>query len=121
MEVAPTDGIEIPSPPDKPVPILTNEEIAALLKACAVGRAAQVSDGHRAAHRRDLRPGYLTAGRPTPGRPPCAPRRRREGGLGQAGAGEHIEDLAARVQYPLAPWESAEHGSSRWAELPDRT
>jgi site-specific recombinase XerD len=38
LEVAPTDGIEIPSPPDKPVPILTDDEIAALLKACAVGR-----------------------------------------------------------------------------------
>ncbi len=38
LEKAPTDGIEIPSPPDKPVPILTDEEIAALLKACAVGR-----------------------------------------------------------------------------------
>ncbi len=38
LEVAPTDGIEIPSPPDEPVPILTDEEIAALLKACAVGR-----------------------------------------------------------------------------------
>jgi site-specific recombinase XerD len=37
-EKAPTDGIEIPSPPDKPVPVLTDEEIAALLKACAVGR-----------------------------------------------------------------------------------
>ena len=39
LEVAPTDGIEIPSPPDKPVPILTDEEIAALLKACAVPRS----------------------------------------------------------------------------------
>jgi site-specific recombinase XerD len=38
LEKAPTDGIEIPSPPDKPVPVLTDEEIAALLKACAVGR-----------------------------------------------------------------------------------
>ncbi|WP_369253091.1 tyrosine-type recombinase/integrase [Geodermatophilus amargosae] len=37
-EKAPTDGIEIPSPPDKPVPILTDDEIAALLKACAVSR-----------------------------------------------------------------------------------
>ena len=35
---APTDGIEIPSPPDEPVPILADPEIAALLKACAVGR-----------------------------------------------------------------------------------
>ncbi len=38
LEKAPTDGIEIPSPPDKPVPILTDAEIAALLKACAVSR-----------------------------------------------------------------------------------
>jgi site-specific recombinase XerC len=36
LEKAPTDGIEIPSPPDKPVPILTDEETAALLKTCAV-------------------------------------------------------------------------------------
>ncbi|GAA5649946.1 hypothetical protein [Geodermatophilus obscurus] len=42
LEVAPTDGIEIPAPPEKPVPILTDDEITALLKACAVprGRAA---------------------------------------------------------------------------------
>jgi hypothetical protein len=38
LEVAPTDGIEIPAPPEKPVPILTDEEIAALLKACTVPR-----------------------------------------------------------------------------------
>ena len=38
LEVAPTDGIEIPSPPDKPVPILTDDEIAALLRTCAVPR-----------------------------------------------------------------------------------
>ena len=38
LEKAPTDGIEIPRQPDQPVPILTDEEIAALLKACAVGR-----------------------------------------------------------------------------------
>src|SRR5918998_78763 len=38
LEKAPTDGIEIPDPPEKPVPILTDEEVAALLKACAVGR-----------------------------------------------------------------------------------
>jgi len=36
LEVAPTDGIEQPVPPDKPVPILTDEEITALLKACTV-------------------------------------------------------------------------------------
>ena len=38
LEVAPTDGIEIPSPPEKPVPILSDDEIAALLKTCAVPR-----------------------------------------------------------------------------------
>jgi site-specific recombinase XerD len=38
LEVAPTDGIEIPAPPEKPVPILTDAEIAALLKTCAVPR-----------------------------------------------------------------------------------
>ena len=38
LEKAPTDGIEIANSPDKPVPILTDEEIAALLKACAVPR-----------------------------------------------------------------------------------
>jgi site-specific recombinase XerD len=38
IDIAPTDGIEIPEPPEKPVPILTDHEIAALLKACAVPR-----------------------------------------------------------------------------------
>ena len=38
LEKAPTDGIEIPAPPEKPVPILTDKEIAALLKTCAIGR-----------------------------------------------------------------------------------
>lgn len=38
LDRAPTEGIEIATPPDKPVPVLTDEEIAALLKACAVGR-----------------------------------------------------------------------------------
>jgi site-specific recombinase XerD len=38
LEVAPTDGIEIATPPDKPVPILSDEEISALLKTCAVPR-----------------------------------------------------------------------------------
>ena len=35
---APTDSIEIAAAPDKPVPILTDEEITALLQTCAVGR-----------------------------------------------------------------------------------
>jgi len=38
LEVAPTDRIEIASPPDKPLPILSDSEIATLLKACAVPR-----------------------------------------------------------------------------------
>jgi site-specific recombinase XerD len=38
LEKSPTDGIEIPNSPDKPVPILLDAEIAALLKACAVPR-----------------------------------------------------------------------------------
>jgi site-specific recombinase XerD len=38
VDKAPTDGIEIATPPDKPVPILTDAEISALLKTCAVGR-----------------------------------------------------------------------------------
>ncbi|WP_138734870.1 tyrosine-type recombinase/integrase [Modestobacter excelsi] len=38
VDKAPTDGIEIATPPDKPVPILTDAEITALLKTCAVGR-----------------------------------------------------------------------------------
>jgi site-specific recombinase XerC len=38
LDKAPTEGIEIATPPDKPVPILTDVEIAALLKTCAVGR-----------------------------------------------------------------------------------
>jgi site-specific recombinase XerD len=38
LDKAPTDGIEIATAPDKPVPILTDEEITALLKTCAVGR-----------------------------------------------------------------------------------
>jgi hypothetical protein len=38
LDKAPTEGIEIPSPPDKPVPILSDEEIAALLRTCAVPR-----------------------------------------------------------------------------------
>ena len=42
VDKAPTEGIEIATAPDKPVPILTDAEIIALLKACAVprGRAA---------------------------------------------------------------------------------
>lgn len=38
LERAPTDGIEIPNWPDRPMPTLTDQEIAALLKACAVPR-----------------------------------------------------------------------------------
>jgi site-specific recombinase XerD len=38
LDRAPTEGIEIAVAPDKPVPILSDAEITALLKACAVGR-----------------------------------------------------------------------------------
>jgi site-specific recombinase XerD len=38
VDQAPTEGIEIATAPDKPVPILTDSEITALLKTCAVGR-----------------------------------------------------------------------------------
>ena len=40
MNKAPTEGIEIATAPDKPVPILTDSEITALLKTCAVGGTA---------------------------------------------------------------------------------
>jgi hypothetical protein len=55
LEVAPTDGIEIPAPPEKPVPILTDEEITALLMTCAVPPRPA----------RCLRPHRLEALRPT--------------------------------------------------------
>jgi site-specific recombinase XerD len=38
LDKAPTEGIEIATAPDKPVPILTDAEITALLKTCTVGR-----------------------------------------------------------------------------------
>src|SRR3954452_2723461 len=38
VDKAPTEGIEIAVAPDKPVPILSDAEITALLKTCAVGR-----------------------------------------------------------------------------------
>src|SRR3954466_5421832 len=38
LDKAPTEGIEIAVAPDKPVPILSDAEITALLKTCAVGR-----------------------------------------------------------------------------------
>src|SRR3954465_13425054 len=38
LDRAPTEGIEIAVAPDKPVPILSDAEITALLKTCAVGR-----------------------------------------------------------------------------------
>jgi site-specific recombinase XerC len=34
LEVAPTDGIEIATPPDEPVPLLPDDDITALLKVC---------------------------------------------------------------------------------------
>jgi hypothetical protein len=42
------DGIEIPTPPEKPVPILPDEEITALPKTCTVpGAARGVRPGDR--------------------------------------------------------------------------
>jgi site-specific recombinase XerC len=38
LDIAPTGGIGIPTPPEKPVPILSDEEITALLKTCTVPR-----------------------------------------------------------------------------------
>jgi site-specific recombinase XerD len=38
VDKAPTEGIEIATAPDRPVPILTDAEITALSKTCAVGR-----------------------------------------------------------------------------------
>ena len=38
VDKAPTEGIDIATAPDKPLPILTDSEITALLKTCAVGR-----------------------------------------------------------------------------------
>ena len=38
VDKAPTEGIEIATAPDKPVPILTDADITALIKTCAVGR-----------------------------------------------------------------------------------
>ena len=63
LEVAQTDGIEIPAPPEKPVPILTDDGLARLLKTCAVPRGA----GRR--HRRPPAPV------PAHLRPPLARRR----------------------------------------------
>ena len=39
LDRAPTESIEISVAPDKPVPILSDAEITALLKTCAVGRS----------------------------------------------------------------------------------
>jgi site-specific recombinase XerD len=39
LEVAPTGGIAIPAPPEKPVPVLTDDAIARLLKTRAVPRS----------------------------------------------------------------------------------
>jgi site-specific recombinase XerD len=53
IERAPTEGVEIPAPADKPVEILTDDELGRLIKACAVGKAktgafdAQVFEGRR--------------------------------------------------------------------------
>jgi len=46
LDKAPTEGIEIATAPDKPVPILTDAEITALLKTCAVGRGRPGTFAH---------------------------------------------------------------------------
>jgi site-specific recombinase XerD len=38
VEKAPTEGLEMPAPSEKPVRVLTDDELGKLLKACAVGR-----------------------------------------------------------------------------------
>ena len=52
LDHPPTDGIEIATAPDKPVPLLTDEEITALLKTCALASRLQVGRVRRRARRR---------------------------------------------------------------------
>ena len=53
LEKAPTEGLEMPDPPDRPVRVLSEEELSALLAACKVprGRAGRydrrIFDGRR--------------------------------------------------------------------------
>lgn len=53
LDRAPTEGVEMPARSDKPVRVLTDDELAALLKACAVPRARagaydrRIFDGRR--------------------------------------------------------------------------
>src|SRR4051812_47113953 len=51
LDKAPTEGIEIASIPDKPVPILSDAEITALLKTCAVGRGRSLARYSRSIRR----------------------------------------------------------------------
>lgn len=53
LERAPTDGVEMPAPADKPPRVLTEDELCRILKACAVGRGKggtfdrRIFDGRR--------------------------------------------------------------------------
>jgi site-specific recombinase XerD len=53
LDKAPTEGVEMPAPSEKPVRVLTDEELARLLKACAVPRGKagayerRIFDGRR--------------------------------------------------------------------------
>lgn len=53
LETAPTEGVEMPAAPDKPVRVLTDDELARLIKACQVPRgkagvfSRQIFDGRR--------------------------------------------------------------------------
>src|SRR5688572_27887783 len=53
VDKAPTEGVEVPQRIDKPVDVLSDEELARLVKACAVGRAktgsydARIFEGRR--------------------------------------------------------------------------
>jgi site-specific recombinase XerD len=53
LEKAPTEGLELPDPSDKPVRVLSDDEIARVLKACAVPRSRaglfdqRIFDGRR--------------------------------------------------------------------------
>src|SRR5690606_12737870 len=38
LDSAPTEGLEMPDPPDRPVRVLSEEELSALLAACKVPR-----------------------------------------------------------------------------------
>jgi len=84
LEVAPTDGIEIPSPPEKPVPILTDDEIADFSRpapsstwtgSSPTSRARAHARGSCRSARRPPRPSTATSACepciPTPAPPGC--------------------------------------------------